>query len=299
MTNITDALLDDSVLDLGALAFLMGMDWKERQVAPPLTLMYSTVNADDNLVNGHRNRSEDFAGYWYYKYEIDFDLSPIAIVDNAPFLMPRVTPYKSFLVTLSDIPTKTCYETPDICINYQIGAKKLLRDYKNNAPAKDYFLGEKYFFTRSMEDIDGFPNSPEPNVLVVPNGNKELFMESIDLRAIHRLIEETGGGSLTVVNNLDKDIFLDFVDLSSIVITTPSVTAMECLSIGIPVLLIPTSIDHTGKFVDAGFAEWYSLEALKSLLQDVNKRMSVKKIGNNIDLVTSLVYNKWLEWRKK
>lgn len=297
--KISDELLADSVIDISSLAHLMGMDWKERKIAPPLNLMYSKFNSDGIPVNGHRNRSEDFAGYWYYRYEVDVNLPPIVIVDDAPFSAPRVSPYGLFLVTFSDIPVRTCYEVPNVCINYQINANKMLQEYKLYVPAKNYFLGERYFFTREMDDIDGFPNSPEPNVLIVPNGNKEVFMESIDLQAIHRLIEETGGGSLTVVNNLDKDIFLDFVDLSSIVITTPSVTAMECLSIGIPVLLIPTSIDQTDQFVNAGFAEWYSLEALEGLLRDVNKRMNVKKIENNIELVAEIIHDKWLEWRKK
>lgn len=279
----------------------------DRKVAPPLFPYYSETAVRDGVevkVNGHKQRFLALDAEWKRRFAIDESLSPINIVDIAvfynyaanrldkqgifPFEFPR-----EMVVEITDNTFITASEDIDLLINYNIGADGDID--KNYAPLTRMLLGKDYFFSDVGEGyIDGYIESDKPSVLLIPNGNKDGFRKKI------KATIPVGAGSFTLVDHLDRETLFDFMDLSAIVVTTPSVTAMECLAIGMPVLLVKTSDDQTGRFVEEGLAEWYSPEVLSFLLHNKAVRKSMAENGranikNNINNVIDIIYETWKE----
>ena len=88
---------------------------------------------------------------------------------------------------------------------------------------------------------------------------------------------------------------------ASVVVSTPSTTAMEALVLGKPVLLVKTSNDQTGQFVEDSYAEWYTPELLSLYLRNeyIRKSMSEKRIVNNSIKVVDMIYQEWSKWRQQ
>jgi hypothetical protein len=166
----------------------------------------------------------------------------------------------------------------------------------------EVLLGEDYFFfAEDSLGVTGYSQSDEPSVVVIPNGNQDWFFKNFDVAVAHRVVSESFAGSLTVINHVEKETLLDHLATASIVVTTPSVTAMECLSIGLPVLLIKTSNDQTGRFVESGLAGYYSPEVLGFLLGNKVSRMAMamngrERVRNNIVKVADKILASYTEW---
>lgn len=249
-------------------------------------------------VYGHESRAKSLVQYWNRKYAIDESLPPITLVDVAPALTRAWNSYtknevktSGFVVEITDIPHLAT--EPDVVINYQIGT--VPQDYPELLK-KDIvlLLGQSFFFCNDNDFVnDGFVCSDKPTVILIPNGNKKLFFDELNMQLTYQKVIETGAGGITIINHVDKETLLNYLDLSAIVVTTPSVTAMECLSMGFPVLLIKTADDQNGKFVENGLAHWYSPDVLSFLLNNKQARIAMgkngKQIKNNIETVADLI----------
>jgi len=307
---VTQSFIDDIMFQMTEETLDM-LTPKQKETAPPLKGHYSEWKWDGKkmiAVNGHFQRFKALNDAWYKRFEIDDSLRPIAVVDLAPegsmislrlikdHDWPDDFEQLSMVVEITDVPV-LAWTTADIIINYQIGTSA--NDYEG-LPGKK-LLGKNYFFAGTEENwVDGFVSSDKPNVIVIPNGDKEKFFSELDIELLHRTVAINHGGSVTIVNNLDKNTLVDYLDMASIVVTTPSITAMECLMIGLPVLLVETSDDQTGKFVQYGLADWYSPQALAYLVNMKSARTAVSENGkqqiqNNIDAVIDIIYNTWKE----
>lgn len=273
----------------------------EKPIAPKLELVYSTVAyVGQNKyvpVNGHKNRCLALEAAWKQKFNTDNDLNPIVVVDKAPtrdqvygmFKKDRVD-VSGFCVEITDT-SILATTAPDIIINYKY--KKQYEYSTENSPL--ILSGEQWFFCDDTWYINGFVSSDKPNIVIIPNGNKERFFSSLNIQDVYSSLRN---GSVTIVHNLDRDTLLDFVDLSSVVITTPSVTAMEIASFGIPQLLIQTSEDQNEELANGDFAYWYSETMLNFILanKDCREVMGEKAraaIKNNIESVCELILNEW------
>ena len=277
----------------------------KKPIAPPLFPHYSETAVRDGVVvkvNGHKQRFLALDAEWKRRFAIDESLPPINIVDIAVFYnhaanrldKQGVLPFEfshEMAVEITDNTFITASDDIDLLINYNIGAED---DIDANC---DYsikmLLGKNYFFSDVCEGyIDGYIESDKPSVIAIPNGNKnEFFQKTAGI---------SGVGCVVIVNELDRETLFDFMDLSAVVITTPSVRAMECLAIGMPVLLVKTSADQTGRFVEEGLAEWYSPEVLSFLLHNKAVRKSMAENGranikNNIENVINIIYETWKE----
>lgn len=301
-------------ISMEELAMRMGisLDRSHLPVAPPMELHCSRFaqTPDGTIpVNGHVSRCQSLYGTWCDKFNIDTSLRPIHLVDIAPKYDP-ISAYRTFtkdevhlpdgrfVVEITDV-NALASAYPNIVINYQIGAEEFC--WLEDSPPSELLLGADYFFTDiDIELIDGFVESDKPNVIVIPNGNKSRFFKRLDLSEVHEIVANSGSGILSVVNYVDRETLFDYLDMASVVITTQSVTAMECLAIGLPVLLVRTSDDQNGRFVENGLAQNYNKEVLSFLLTNKDVRLAMgnagkDKIKNNINKVVNFIYEQWKE----
>lgn len=255
-------------------------------------------------VYGHKMRCESLSHVLYN----DLRDADITIVDIAAYYNPFNDQMEKklerirlddiaddFLIEITDVPKSALEIEPDVVINYQIGAEKQESEYKGVYPNAKLLLGKDYFFSSiSMGRwTEGFVDSGYPSVIVIPNGNKHLFFQQLNINHVQGIVNRSGG-AMTVVNHLPKMALLDYLSLSAVVITTPSVTAMECLAIGLPVLLIQTSEDQTGKFTENDCAWWYSNDVLSYLLNSKTARMAMARkarefVTNNYQFVSDII----------
>jgi len=280
---------------------------KDRLIAPPLEPIYSTFVEREGgriRVYGHESRCKALLYYWEQLFEIDPLLPEIRLIDIAPNwfggkneIYPKVSE-NSFSVEITDVQALACFP-PHLIINYQVGAGEW---FQNDLDRTEVLLGEDYFFfAEDSLGVTGYSQSDEPSVVVIPNGNQDWFFKNFDVAVAHRVVSESFAGSLTVINHVEKETLLDHLATASIVVTTPSVTAMECLSIGLPVLLIKTSNDQTGCFVESGLAGYYSPEVLGFLLENKVSRMAMamngrERVRNNIVKVADKILASYTEW---
>lgn len=302
----TESMIGDSIVNIPMEELMRRMGIKTLEnslpVAPPLKLNYSQFaqNAFGTIpVNGHARRCAAFYGEWYDRFNVDTDLQPIHLVDIAPdgYNKEIGDEPNGFVVEITDVDILAT-KRPNIVINYQIDAEKwCLKDYSGTR-----LLGKDWFFTEDEYHVDGFAESDKPNVIVIPNGNKSAFFDQVSIGELYDILRYAGGGVLSIVNDVEKYTLLDYLDMSSVVITTPSITAMECAEIGIPLLLTrKTSRDQTGRFLENGIGVEFGKETLLFLLTNKKARLAIaesgrEKIKNNIDRVIDTVYNEWKVW---
>lgn len=326
MNNTHDFGFDKPATDmwigLGEFAARMGIiiPKENKKIAPPLELVYSefvdtSTSIDGHYVfssikvNGHKNRCLALGNKWNQEFEVDTNLDPILVVDIAPkaekgssiIEKQKRNKTRPFCVELTDVPVSGV-KFPDVVINYQIGANEHSSIYKERFGRQaEFLLGEDYFFFNDDElYCDGFAESDRPNIIVIPNGNKAGFFKQFNMVDAYEIVKRSDGGSLNLINDLERYTLADFLDLSSIVVTTPSITAMECLAVGLPVLLVKTSPDQTGKFVERGLASWYKPEVLAMLIENKTVRKAMAEIGretikNNGRKVVNIIYQEWLK----
>jgi hypothetical protein len=284
---------------------------KMTKLAPVMNVTYSTfarIFDEEKLrVYGHESRCKALLYYWEQAYQIDSSLPEIVVIDvSGNPMRVSLSQWKEpveripdcFYVEITD--TEALATLPDLVINYQVGAENKF-DY-----AGDSLLGKEYFFF----DSEGWERRPlalkddEPLVIVIPNSNQNFFFKEFDLQAAHKVVRECGAGGMTVVNRLDKNTLRRHIDSSAVVITTPSVTAMECLSMGTPTLLVQTSPDQTGEFERNQLAFPYSPETLRLLLTSRATRMALgdnarANIKNNIEATASEILDAYTKWYAK
>ncbi len=267
-----------------------------KRIVPPLKLYFSEKNNGID-VNGHRTRTEDLLKFWCNYYQVADDLSPITIVDLSPSdkkeELPMLLYPENFVVEITDTDSVSFgrfVSNRRVIINYQIGAKEV------NGSSDVTLLGEEFFFTtKELDRIVYKENGNTFNLLVIPNGNSKRFFDLVDINHLLKL-----KGTVKIANNISRYELRQLMDTATVVVTTPSVTAMECLSVGLPTLLVKTSSDQTGKFVENGLGEWYSEDTLhmvsryKSLRSEMSRNARAK-VKNNIEKVCELILN---EWRK-
>lgn len=263
----------------------------------------------DIRVYGHRKRCETLSRVLYELKDENITIIDIAAyynplnnrMEKKPEHIRRDDIADDFLIEITDVPKSALEIDPNVVINYQIGAEEQEQEYRSVYPNAKLLLGKDYFFADfGLCMTHGFVESRAPSVIIIPNGNKHLFFQQLNINHVYGIISRSGG-AMTVVNHLPKATLLDHLSLSAVVITTPSVTAMECLSIGLPVLLVQTSDDQTGKFVENDYAWWYSNDVLSFLLNSKTARMAMGMrakhlITNNYIRVSNIIkaeYDKW------
>lgn len=275
--------------------------------------MYQADPRDEPIeirVYGHKMRCKTLSHALY-----DLKNENITIVDVAAYYNPLNDRMEKklenirfgdiaddFLIEITDVPKSALEIEPNVVINYQIGAEEQRPEYEEVYPNSTLLLGKDFFFSSpSVGKFDGFvKNDNAPSVIIIPNGNKHLFFQELNINHVQGIVNRSGG-AMTVVNHLPKITLLDYLSLSAVVVTTPSVTAMECLSIGLPVLLVQTSDDQTGKFVENDYAWWYSNDVLSFLLNSKTARMAMSErakesITNNYQRVTDIIKSEYNEW---
>lgn len=296
-------MTSDSI-SLSQLAARMGISLPKLPIAPPITVYCSQFakgrDGKSIRVNGHKSRCDSFQDEWYTQFKIDISLKPIFLVDIAPdyseddLVKDSVYTGDHFTIEITDVSTLATLN-PNVVINYKLDATRPYGSTGLN------LLGKEWFFSDAWTTYPfGYVNSDEPNILVIPNGNKKEFFANFDIATAHHLLSTHGGGCLSVVNNTTKHVLMDYVDLASIIITTPSVTAMECLSIGIPLLLIKTSDDQTDALVEHGLAKWYTEGELADMLCNKSARIEAGKLASETikNNAKEVVYKIRDEWEK-
>jgi len=282
---------------------------EDRLIAPRLEPIYSAFAERDGekiRVYGHESRCKALLYYWYERYEVDPLLPEISMVDIATDWFGRKITIgdteigrNTFRIEITDVQSLACHPFPHLIINYQVGAEDWFR---NDLGETNALLGEDFFFfANDSLGVTGYSQSDEPSVVVIPNGNQGGFFKEFDLFDAYKVVANNSAGSLTVINHVEKETLLDHLATAAIVVTTPSVTSMECLSIGLPVLLIKTSDDQTGRFVESGLAGYYSPEVLGFLLRNKAARMAMamngrERIRNNIVKITDKILAAYTEW---
>lgn len=284
---------------------------------PPMSLNFSTEkrNKDGSIVgvNGHKYRCLALENAWNKRFGNNYDMesTPILVVDLAPSYNYATRSYTKdavkrcpFTVEITDTEL-LAVEKPDIIINYQPGATSLW-DYSNQI-YRNYVLdkleqhhglfGSDWFFFDKSRLKYCVNNRNSICCVVIPNGNKESFFERVDLQKVVEIVGEFGG-SVIVSSGEKQDVLDNYIEVASIVITTPSVTAMEMAVAKRPLLLVKTSDDQTGDF--SGIAGEYSEDVLKFLLGNLDARLALGRannIENNIDKVVDRIYEEWKLWR--
>lgn len=279
-----------------------------KQTAPPLNSFYSNeteVGGNAIPVRGHKRRCLALEYAWGKAFEIDEALTPISVLDIAfrnGYKTPALPHHDRFVVELTDVPVSG-HLAPiwvDIVLNYQPGADTNEKDYLLVFPEAKLLLGVDYFFTDMFPEENSFLNTKNEDIVVIPNGNKEAFFQQVNLC---ELITQSGR-SVFVAQGMSPTKLKRIMRKSAVVITTPSVTALEAISLGAVVLYAKTSMDQTGEFKKNQIAQPYSLKLLLSLL---NNKAALNDIGeqvggivkNNIDTVVETIYKEWKEWSKQ
>lgn len=282
---------------------------ESKLIAPRIKPVYSTfaeMGGEKIRVYGHESRCKALLCYWNERYEIDPLLPEIGLVDIAPDWFGRKSivgeseiSRDAFRVEITDAQSSSSYPFPHLIINYQVGAENWFR---NDLDDTQTLLGKEFFFFEEAAlGASGDSRSDRPSVVAIPNGNQPKFFERFNVGDAYQVVQEQLGGCLTVVNHLDKKSLLDHLAMASVVVTTPSVTSMECLSFGLPVLLIQTSRDQTGELAETGLAYPYSPEVLGFLLRNKAARVAMamngrENVRNNIAKVADKILAAYTEW---
>ncbi len=247
-----------------------------------------TLGVERIAVNGHRQRCLALEAAWEERFNTENWLAPIQVVD----LSGETIEVNGFAVEITDV-AESAVTNPnwvDVVINYQIGAEGKGYEYDSLYPAAKVLLGKEYFFT----DDDDLYSTKKEQILIIPNGNKELFLAKLDLQELVR----NASCKIVIADGITKSELILLIKESKLVITTPSVTAMECLHYGTPALWIKTNPDQVGEFSETNLAHEYSIELFNFLWS--NERAlenqgcaGEREIKNNIDKVVDIIYTEW------